>query len=103
MEVVTDPADVTAKEAAGDEGQFSARAGWFDYDKDGYLELLVGNFIAWIPKNNLNCGEHRPGYCAHCHRELQPGASVVTKSEGACKGTTSSPFLAGVVLSAISC
>jgi len=61
MEVVTDPADVTAKEAAGDEGQFSARAGWFDYDKDGYLEWLVGNYIEWTPENNLYCGAHRRG------------------------------------------
>ncbi len=61
MEVVTDPADVTAKAAAGDEGQWSATAGWFDYDKDGYPELMVGNYIEWTPENNLYCGAHRPG------------------------------------------
>jgi enediyne biosynthesis protein E4 len=52
MEVVTDPADVTAKAAAGDEGQWSARAGWFNYDKDGYIEWLVGNYTEWTPGNN---------------------------------------------------
>ena len=103
MEVRSDPADITTKAAAGDEGQWSASAGWFGYDKDGYLEWLVGNYIEWIPENNLYCGEHRPGYRAHCHSELQPGASVVAKSEGTCKGTTSSPFLAGVVVPAIYC
>ena len=103
MEVGTDPVDVTTKAAAGDEGQWSASAGWFDYDKDGYLELLVGNYIEWTPNNNLYCGEHWPGYRADWHSELQPGASVVAKSEGACKSTTSSAFLAGVVLSAMEC
>src|SRR2546426_1197505 len=24
-------------------------------------------FIAWAPKNNLWCGEHRPGYRSYCH------------------------------------
>jgi len=75
----------------------------FIYDKDGYLEWLVGNFIERTRENNLYCGEHRPGYRAHCHSELQPGASVVAKSEGTWKGTTSSPFLAGVVVPAIYC
>jgi hypothetical protein len=103
MEVISEPAEVITKAAAGDEGQWSASAGWFDYDKDGYLELMVGNYIEWTPKDNLYCGEHRPEYRTHCHSELQPGASVVAKNEGACKGTTSSPFLAGVVLSAIEC
>ncbi|SPE33173.1 hypothetical protein SBA2_750007 [Acidobacteriia bacterium SbA2] len=103
MEVVTDPADVTAIATAGDEAQWSARAGWFDYNKDGYLEWLVGNYIEWTPENNLYCGEHLPGYRAHCRSELKPGASVVAKSEGTCKGTTSSPFLAGVVVPAIYC
>jgi len=104
MEVVTDPADVIAKAAAGDEGQWSATAGWFENDKDGYPELMVSNYIEWTSENNLYCGEHLPGYRAHCHSELQPGASVVAKSEGTCKGTTSfSPFPARVVVPAIYC
>jgi hypothetical protein len=101
MEVLADPADVTTKAAAGDEGQWSTSTGWFGYDKNGCLALLVGTYIEWTQKNNLYRGERRPGYRAHCHSELQPGASVVANGEGPCKGATSSPFLAGVVLSAI--
>ena len=59
--------DVTAKAGVADEGEWSTSAGWFDYDKDGYLDLVVTNYIEWTPKNNLWCGERRPGYRSYCN------------------------------------
>jgi len=59
--------DVTAKAGVADEGGWSTSAGWFDYDKDGWLDLVVTNYIEWSPKNNIWCGEHRPGYRSYCH------------------------------------
>ncbi len=59
--------DVTAKAGVGDLGGWSTSAGWFDYDKDGWLDLLVTNYIDWSPKNNVYCGERRPGYRSYCH------------------------------------
>ncbi len=59
--------DVTKKAGVGDEGNWSTSAAWIDYDKDGYLDLVVANYIEWSPKNNLWCGEHRPGYRSYCH------------------------------------
>lgn len=59
--------DVTAKAGVADEGGWSTSAGWFDYDKDGWLDLVVTNYIDWSPKNNLWCGEKRPGYRSYCH------------------------------------
>jgi hypothetical protein len=59
--------DVTTKAGVADEGGWSTSAGWFDYDKDGWLDLLVTNYIEWSPKNNLWCGDHRPGYRSYCH------------------------------------
>jgi enediyne biosynthesis protein E4 len=59
--------DVTAKAGVGDDGKWSTSAGWFDYDKDGWLDLLVTNYIEWTPKNNLWCGERRPGYRSYCN------------------------------------
>jgi hypothetical protein len=61
--------DVTAKAGVADAGGWSTSAGWFDYDKDGWLDLVVANYIDWSPKNNLWCGEHKPGYRSYC----QPG------------------------------
>ena len=59
--------DVTKKAGVGDEGNWSTSAAWIDYDKDGYLDLVVTNYIEWSPENNLWCGEHRPGYRSYCH------------------------------------
>ncbi len=59
--------DVTATAGVADEGGWSTSAGWFDYDKDGWLDLVVTNYIEWSPKNNLWCGERRPGYRSYCH------------------------------------
>jgi enediyne biosynthesis protein E4 len=59
--------DVTAKAGVTDQGGWSTSAGWFDYDKDGWLDLVVTNYIDWTPKNNLWCGERRPGYRSYCH------------------------------------
>jgi enediyne biosynthesis protein E4 len=59
--------DVTAKSGVGDEGKWSTSAAWIDYDKDGWLDLVVLNYIEWSPKNNVWCGEHRPGYRSYCH------------------------------------
>ena len=43
--------DVTAKAGVADEGGWSTSAAWMDYDKDGYLDLVVTNYIEWSPKN----------------------------------------------------
>src|ERR1700722_1227681 len=59
--------DVTAKAGVADEGGWSTSAGWFDYDKDGWLDLVVTNYIEWSPKSNLWCGEKRPGYRSYCN------------------------------------
>lgn len=68
--------DVTAKAGVGDEGEWGSSAGWFDYDKDGYLDLLVCNYIQWSPKNNLWCGEKRAGYRAYCHPDNYRGRKL---------------------------
>ena len=40
--------------------------GWVDFDKDGWLDLVVTNYLDWTPKNNEWCGERAPGYRSYC-------------------------------------
>src|SRR6266513_3551740 len=69
--------DVTEKAGVADQGGWATSAGWFDYDKDGYLDLVVANYIDWSPKNNIWCGEHRPGYRAYCHPDNYDGVTNI--------------------------
>ena len=59
--------DVTAQAGVADEGVWSTSAGWFDFDKDGWLDLVVTNYLDWSPKNNMWCGERAPGYRSYCN------------------------------------
>jgi hypothetical protein len=68
--------DVTAETGVADQGGWSTSAAWFDYDKDGYLDLVVCNYIEWSPQNNIYCGEHRPGYRAYCHPDNYHGQRI---------------------------
>jgi hypothetical protein len=68
--------DVTAK--AGLEGidrrygkMWSLAAGWFDYDNDGYLDLLVTDYVAWDPGKEPVCGT--PPRRLYCHPSAYAG------------------------------
>src|SRR2546428_341931 len=68
--------DVTEKAGVANLRQWGASAGWFDYDTDGWLGLVVCNYIEWSPKNNIWCGELRPGYRAYCHPDNYRGQRI---------------------------
>jgi hypothetical protein len=68
--------DVTEKAGVTDKGGWSTSAAWIDYDKDGWLDLVVCNYIEWSPENNIWCGEHRPGYRAYCHPDNYRGQRI---------------------------
>lgn len=47
--------DVTAKVGLHGNPSFSTSAAWFDYDKDGKLDLFVGNYVDWASERDLHC------------------------------------------------
>ena len=48
-------ADVTARAGLGGRRAFSTSAMWFDYDKDGHLDLLICNYVQWTPQGDVFC------------------------------------------------
>jgi hypothetical protein len=67
--------DVTRQAGLWGPSEFSTSAAWFDYDRDGKLDLLVANYVQWSEKGDLYCtldGAHK----SYCTPESYHGASV---------------------------
>jgi hypothetical protein len=47
--------DVTARAGLGGRSAFSTSAMWFDYDRDGHLDLFVCNYVQWSPQHDVFC------------------------------------------------
>lgn len=57
--------DVTTASGFGKREAFSTSALWFDYDRDGLLDLFVCNYVKWSPEHDIFCsldGKHK-SYC----------------------------------------
>ena len=57
--------DVTAKAGLGGRSAFSTSAMWFDFDRDGHLDLFVCNYVKWAGEHDVFCsvdGKHK-SYC----------------------------------------
>ncbi|MBS1839386.1 MAG: CRTAC1 family protein [Acidobacteria bacterium] len=57
--------DVTKKSGLLGRQAFSTSALWFDYDRDGLLDLFVCNYVNWSPEHDVFCsldGKHK-SYC----------------------------------------
>jgi hypothetical protein len=67
--------DVTQKAGLLGPKEFSTSAAWVDYDKDGNLDLVVGNYVQWTPETDLYCtldGKSK----SYCTPESYKGTSV---------------------------
>jgi hypothetical protein len=57
--------DVTNASGLGKRLSFSTSVLWFDYDRDGLLDLFVCNYVKWSPERDVFCsldGKHK-SYC----------------------------------------
>jgi len=65
--------DVTEKAGVTNAGKWGSSGAWFDYDRDGWLDLIVANYVEWSPANNIACGDDRAARRAYCHPNKFPG------------------------------
>ena len=47
--------DATRSSGLGGRTGFSTSALWFDYDRDGHLDLFVCNYVKWSPEHDVFC------------------------------------------------
>ena len=67
--------DVTRKAGLMGTQEFSTSAAWVDYDKDGKLDLVVGNYVQWSIAGDLYCtldGKSK----SYCTPESYKGAAI---------------------------
>jgi enediyne biosynthesis protein E4 len=66
--------DVTAAAGvAGGATEWSTSAGFFDYDRDGRLDLYVVNYLDIRAGESPYCGARKPGYRMYCHPTMFDG------------------------------
>lgn len=76
-------ADVTEKAHAANAGLWGSSGAFFDYDNDGYLDLVIANYVDWSPDNNIYCGEQRPDYRSYCHpNKFKPLPPTLLRNKG---------------------
>jgi hypothetical protein len=47
--------DITKQAGLFGPNEFSTSAAWLDYDKDGYVDLFVANYVHWTPETDIAC------------------------------------------------
>jgi enediyne biosynthesis protein E4 len=66
--------DVTEKACLGGRTAFSTSALWFDFDRDGLLDLFVCNYVKWSAEHDVFCsldGKNK----SYCTPEAYPGST----------------------------
>ena len=66
--------DVTsAAGVAGGPTEWSTSTGFFDFDRDGHLDLYVVNYLDYRLNDNPYCGLRKPGHRMYCHPTMFDG------------------------------
>ena len=68
--------DVTAHAGVANAGQWASSAAWFDYDNDGFLDLVIANYVDWSPERNFYCGNQGVGMRSYCHPDDYHGEAA---------------------------
>jgi hypothetical protein len=67
--------DATERAGLGGRTAFSTSAIWVDYDRDGWLDLVIGNYVRWSPQSDLFCSADGKTK-SYCTPEAYPGSTL---------------------------
>ena len=73
--------DVSREAGVENSGHWGSSAGFFDYDRDGLLDLFVCNYVAYDPGKETPC--HTAGRRNYCHpTTFETDSSVLYRNRG---------------------
>jgi hypothetical protein len=89
--------DVTAKAGVANPGGWGVPASFVDYDRDGWLDLYVGNYLHYSIAGDLDClsvtGQH--DYCPPNSYRAQPDRLYHNRGNGTFEDVTSRALVGG--------
>lgn len=75
--------DITDKAGLRGDGTWSVAAGWFDFDKDGLLDLFVVHYVQWDPVKEIYCGDPAGQQRTYCHpKYYHPLSNALYRNRG---------------------
>ncbi len=89
--------DVTAKTGVGNTNGWGVSAAFVDYDRDGWLDLFVGNYLLYSVAGDIDClsvtGQH--DYCPPNSYRPQPDRLYHNRGNGTFEDVTSRALVGG--------
>jgi len=85
-----------SKQSRTDDPAWSVSASFFDYDRDGWLDLFVGNYLDWRADSSMPCfsASGRPDYCSPNVFQPQPSRLYHNNRDGTFTDVTAASGIA---------
>jgi hypothetical protein len=89
--------DVTQKSGTDNRGRWSVPAAFVDYDRDGWLDLFVGNYLIYSLEADLDClsVSGQPDYCPPNSYRAQPSRLFRNRGNGTFEDVTTKALTGG--------
>jgi hypothetical protein len=89
--------DVTEKSGTANPGRWSVPAAFVDYDRDGWLDLFVGNYLIYSIEADLDClsVSGQPDYCPPNSYRAQPSRLFHNRGNGTFEDVTTRALTGG--------
>jgi enediyne biosynthesis protein E4 len=89
--------DVTARTRTANRGAWSVPAAFVDYDRDGWLDLFVGNYLIYRVEADLDCQDlsGQADYCPPSSYRAQPDRLYRNRRDGTFEDVTARALVGG--------